>query len=130
MSSSLNCARCKVSRKADDERLSRAPYCDYCGALLWQGDPKAVTLPAAVAHSPSPTCGSRRTWAPGIVSPLRSVLAQSTPTDRTTTLLLLSLIGLLGVGYTAFAMAVNMNVSFSQHARSKPPAKVRVAAAP
>jgi hypothetical protein len=61
---------------------------------------------------------------------LRTALAESPRTDGPTTLLLLALIGLLGVGYTAFAMVLNTNSSESQVAASKPPAKIRVAAEP
>src|SRR5215813_4197603 len=87
----LNCAHCKLSREAD-EQLTRVPYCELCGALLWQGDPKAATRPH-VAESPPPTSKLRPTparRAPGLVHAARR---DSARTERATTLLLLSLVG-------------------------------------
>lgn len=126
----LNCARCKLSREGD-ERLMRAPYCEQCGAIMWQGDAKAATSPH-VAELPPPTIKlrrmtARRTWAPCLV---QMTLRESARTDRVRTLLLLSLVGLLGVGYTAFAMILSFNSSISQPDPSRFPAKIRVAAAP
>src|SRR5262245_20811996 len=124
MAHTLNCAGCKLSREAD-EQLTRVPYCELCGALLWQGDPKAAMRPH-VAKSPPPTSKLRptpvrRTRAPGLV---QTTLRESARTERATTLLLLSLVGLLGVGYTAFAMVLNFNSSLGQPDRSKLPAKI------
>src|SRR5215813_2953539 len=81
MAYTLNCAHCKLSREAD-EQLTRVPYCELCGALLWQGDPKAATRPH-VAESPPPTSKlrptpARRTWAPGLV---QMALRESARTD-------------------------------------------------